>query len=232
MNKENILFGIIGLLVGVIIGYLATNSLNRSVPLPVASSGGGAQLPPDHPSVGDSGAAGGGGGGMQADVAETIEQARREPKNFEAQMKAGGLFYQIKRYEQALEFYRRAQQIKPDDFEVLSQLGNSTFDLGQYDEAARWYNEALRVRPDAVNVRTDLGLTYYLRTPRDLDRAIEIYREALKYDPRHEMTLQNLATALIDKGERAAAGESLRRLEEVNPNNQALAQLRARLNAQ
>jgi tetratricopeptide (TPR) repeat protein len=229
MNKDNILYGIIGLLIGVIVGYLATGSLNRSTPPPVAANS--QQIPADHPAVGGNAETAGGGSGPQAEVAATIEQARREPTNFDVQMKAGDLFYQIKRYDQAIEFYTNAQKVKPREFAVLSQLGNANFDFGRYEEAGRWYEQALQQKPDDVMVRTDLGLTYYFRTPRELDRAIATYRESLRYDPRHEQTLQNLVTALLDKGDQAAAGETLRQLEQVNPNNQAIAQFRSRLGA-
>ena len=67
---------------------------------------------------------------------------------------------------------------------------------------------------------------------RDLDRAISTYRASLGYDPRHEKTLQNLITALLEKGDAAAARGFLARLEQVNPNNEALAQFRARLGSQ
>ena len=235
MNKDNILFGIIGLLAGVIIGYLVTSSINRSVPIaaPAGQSGVAAnpsvELPPDHPPTGGDGAA---AGGMQGEVAAAIDRAKNEPNDFAAQMKAAGLYYQIKRYEPALEFYERAQKIKPNDFDTLTSLGNVTFDLKRYPEAARWYEQALKLRPNDANVRTDLGLTYFLREPRDLDRAISTYRASLGYDPRHEKTLQNLITALLEKGDAAAARGFLARLEQVNPNNEALAQFRARLGSQ
>lgn len=228
MNKDHFLYGTIGLLLGLIIGYLATNSINRTMPIraqseqPNATANSKAQLPLDHPPT---------NGGMQADVARTLEQARREPNNFDAQMEAASLYAQIKRHETALEFYGRAYKLKPKDIMVLTSLGNTTFDLGSFQEAERWYEEVLKLRPDDVNVRTDLGLTYYLRQPRDLDKAIAAYRAALSYDPKHEKTLQNLITALIDKGD-AEARDYLKQLEQINPNNNALAQFRAQLDKQ
>ena len=101
----------------------------------------------------------------------------------------------------ALEFLDHAYKIKPNDFDVLTQLGNVNFDLKRYPEAEKWYQLALKIKPDDVSVRTDLGLSYYFREPRELDQAIAVYRESLKYDPRHEKTLQNLTAALIDKGD-------------------------------
>lgn len=242
MNKENILYGIIGLLVGVIVGFFVTNSINRSTPTtaPAAAAspapGAAGVLPPDHPPPAATAAGGAsasqpatGGGGPQADVTAAIQQARSEPKNFAAQMKAGSLYYQIGRYDQALEFYERARELKPDDFEALRELGNVTFDLKRWAEAEKWYQQALRLRPDDPNVRTDLGLTYYLREPRQLEQAVAAYRAALRADPRHEQALQNLTQALIDQSDRAGARETLRQLEQVNPSNQALAQFRAAL---
>jgi len=229
MNKENSLYGIIGLLLGLIIGYIGTNFINSSAPVSPANNAASASaLPPDHPPTTDPGS-GSADGAPQANVMGVIEQARKDPANFEAQMKAADMFQQINRKEGALEFYERAVKIKPNDYDLLVNLGNATFDLEHYEDAAQWYEQALKIKPDDVTVRMDLGLTYYYRSPRDLERAIEIFRAVLKADPRHEKTLQNLAQALVDKGDKSAAAETLKQLEKVNPSNQAIAQLRSRL---
>jgi tetratricopeptide (TPR) repeat protein len=230
VNRDNILYGVIGLLAGLIIGYLGTNSINRSetIATSAAPAAGREQpsLPPDHP---PSGSAANSSGGMQAEVTATLETAKNEPGNFDAQMKAASLFYQIKRYDQALNYFERAYKVKPDEFSVLASLGNVMFDLERYAEAERWYKEALKRQPDDVEVRTDLGLAYYLRQPPDLDRAIATFRESLSRNPKHEKTLQNLITALIDKGDAPAARGLLRELERINPANPALGQFRERL---
>ena len=233
MNKDNLLFGIIGLLAGLIIGYAATTAINRSSPIvaqkPAGTTTPPAALPADHPPTATEGAA---GSGMRGEIAATLEKARTSPTDFDAQMKAGTLYYQVKRYPQALEHFERAQKVKPNEFEVLVGLGNVTFDLQRYPEAAGWYEKALKLRPNDVNIRTDLGLSYYLREPKDLDRAIASYRTSLGYDSGHEQTLQNMITALIDKGDLAGARNYVSQLERVNPNNTALPQFRARLSSQ
>lgn len=243
MDKKKFLYGVIGLLIGTGVGYWATDSLNRNFVGATQAERGvtnSAELPPDHPPTGEAGraaqaAAGSGSAastdsGAQADVAAVIQQARNEPTNFDAQMKAGNLFSQIKRYDQAAEFYEKARQIKPQEHVVLVALGNANFDLQLYPAAERWYKEALKIKPDDVDARTDLGLSYYLREPKELDKAIAEYRTSLGYNPRHEQSLQNLITALLAKGDKAAARSYLQPLEQVNPNNQALAQFRTQLN--
>jgi tetratricopeptide (TPR) repeat protein len=228
MNKENALYGIIGLLVGLIIGYAGTNSLNGKPPSPEpATASQSASLPPNHPPSGDGGNPA--SGGAQGDVMAVIEQARKAPSNFEAQMKAADLFLQINRKDGALEFYQNAAKLKPNDYDLLVKLGDTTFDLEQYADAANWYEQALKIKPGDATVKMDLGLTFYLRQPRDLDRAIEQFRAALKSDPRHEKSLQNLAQALIEKGDKAAAATTLKQFEQVSPGNPAIAQLRSKL---
>jgi tetratricopeptide (TPR) repeat protein len=231
MNKDHILYGVIGLLIGLIIGYLATNSINRGailsatagVPGQAAALGGAGALPPGHPSLD------GASGAPPPAMAARLEKARNEPSNFEAQMQAANLSYQIENYPQALEFFDRANKLKPNDFDALSGLGNASYDLERYPEAERWYLLALQLKPDAVNVRTDLGSTYLQRKPPEIDKAIATYRASLNYDPRHERTLQNLTTALIEKGDQAAARETLKQLEQVNPSNKFLPELRAKV---
>ncbi len=199
MNKENSLYAIVGLLLGLIIGYAGTNSLNGAAPAaPATASAQSGSLPPDHPQTGQQEGAGSPSvsaqqGGGQGDVMAAIEQARKDPANFDAQMKAAELFRQINRQEGEVEFYERAMKIKPNDFNLLTKFGDANLALKRYEEAAK------------------------------------LYEQALRSNPRHEVTLQNLALSLIEKGDRAAAASAIKQLEQVNPGNSAIAQLRARL---
>lgn len=228
MKKQNYLFGLIGLIAGLALGYLGTEYLNRQGPgaPETAATTADSELPPGHPpSNGGEGA----GASASGPAMDAIQQARNAPNDFELQMKAASLFKQIGRNEGALEFYERAQKVKPEDFDLLVTLGNANFDLKRYPEAEKWYRLALKVKPNDALIQMDLGSTFYLREPRDLDQAISYYRSALKADPRHEKSLQNLTRALIDKGEKAAAGQTLAQLEAINPNNPSIQTFRAEL---
>ena len=235
MTKENVLFSIIGLLLGLIIGFIATNSINQKgaggTPRPQQQTAKPtttqSDLPPDHPAVPSNGVAE--PGQMQAAVTEAIQKARSEPDNFEAQMEAAQLYYQIRRYNDAIEFLLRANQLRPDSYEAVVALGNTYFDADKFKEAEQWYTAALIKNPDDINVRTDLGLTFLFREPPDIDRAIQEFRKSLQRDPRHEQTLQNLTVALTRKGDAKEAQATLARLEEVNPSSQALSKLRSDL---
>jgi tetratricopeptide (TPR) repeat protein len=164
------------------------------------------------------------------DVRASIEKAKNEPNNFEAQVKAAELFAQINRFDQAIKFLEQANQIKPDSYETVVQLGNMNHAARNFQEAERWYTIALAKKPEDIDVRTDLGLTFFLRNPPDLDRAIKEYRRSLEKNPKHEATLNNLAIALLKKGNTTEAQTVLTQLEKVNPKNEAIPKIRDDLN--
>jgi tetratricopeptide (TPR) repeat protein len=233
MTKDNIFYSIIALLLGLIVGFMVANSINRSWALPTqgpAAAAGSQDLPPGHPSVPT--------GGATADqpdpqameaVRAAVSLAKNEASNFDAQMKAAELSYSVQRYEQAIEFLKRANQLRPDDYETVVALGNAYFDAEAYEDAEKWYAAALVQKPDEVNVRTDLGLTFMFRKSPDLGRAIQEFRRSLELNPNHMQTLQNMTVALTRSGRAEEAQATLDKLEAVNPNNPALQTLRTDL---
>lgn len=224
MTKDKVIYSIVGLVFGLVIGFMLANRINREgAPAPAAfaastaASASNSALPPNHPPVGPTGSSN--SGGAVPEVTAAIEKARQNPDNFEAQVTAGDLYYQIQRFPDAVKFYEAANRIRPDADEAIIKLGNALFDAGQYEQAAGWYEKALKKRPRDVNVRSDLGLTYFLREPRDVERAIKEFQASLAIDPNHEMTLQNLAIAYTQKGDTENAQKIIERLKTVNPQN-------------
>ena len=236
MTKDNILFSIIGLLLGLIAGYVFATTVNqRGVASKTSSGNAAGQVTQDSrlhenklPTGGETIA---GQDTMSADDAATLEQAKSQPGNFEVQMQAGAILYQNHRYDEAIEIFTRANQLRPDSYEATVALGNTNFDAGQYETAEKWYTAALVKKPDDVNVRTDLGLTFLFREPMDVDRAIKEFRQSLSIDPNHIQTLQNLTVALTKKGAFDEADAALKKLAEVDPSNPGLAKLRTELDA-
>ena len=154
MTRDNLLFAIIGVLLGFIIGFMfASNISQREARLTGAPAS--QNLPADHPPIQ--------GGGQQdpqkifEQVQESMAKARNEPNNFEAQVSAARLEYQIQRYDQAVEFLLKANQLKPDDYDVILMLGAANLEGGHYDMADKWYKIALKKKPDDVGVLASLA---------------------------------------------------------------------------
>jgi tetratricopeptide (TPR) repeat protein len=230
MKKDNLLFGIIGVLAGLIVGFMVANSINQSAAVPVAASAAdpamksNSNLPPGHPDIGASKA--GAPGVIPPEAQAAIDKAKQSPTDFDAQVKAAEAYYQIENFDEAIKFLTAANKLKPDDREVIVHLGNANFDGDHYDEAEKWYNQALAKKPDDIDVRTDLGLTFVLREPPNFDRAIQEFNKSLETDPAHIQTLQNLTVAYTKKGDAAKASATLTKLEAADPKNPAVAKLK------
>lgn len=149
MSRENLLFGIIGILLGFIAGFMFASSMSQKTQPATASTS--QAMPADHPPVGSQNA-GGNPDQVRGAVTADIEKARNEPKNFDAQIKAAELFYRIGRYDQAIEFLLKANQLKPTDYDTVVSLGMVNFQAGHYEPAEKWLTAAIKMRPDDVTV--------------------------------------------------------------------------------
>ncbi len=150
MTRDNLLFAIIGLLLGFIVGFIFASTQLQRQATPSATARN-QTMPADHPPIGSEGAAAN-PGGMQAEVAAALDQARKEPTNFDAQLKAAELYYQIQRYDDAIGYLLKANQLKPDNYETIANLGMVNLDAGHYETAVKWYKAAQMKKADDVRV--------------------------------------------------------------------------------
>ena len=157
MTRENLLFAIIGILFGFIVGFMSASVMSQKYGPGAANSAAGTQsLPADHPPVAAQNA-GSDPAVMRAQVTSQIEKARNEPKNFDAQLAAAELYYQIQRYDQAIEFLLKANELQPTDYRTVALLGMVNLDAGHYDVAEKWYRAALKIKQDDTMVLSGLA---------------------------------------------------------------------------
>ena len=155
MSRENILFGIIGILLGFIVGFMFASSMSQKMQTASTVSQG---LPSDHPPVAaQPGGAGGNPEQVRAQVTADIEKARNEPQNFDAQVKAAELFYRIGRFDQAIEFLLKANQLRPTDYNTVVMLAVINLDARHYEPAEKWYRAALKMKQDDIMVLAGLA---------------------------------------------------------------------------
>ena len=181
MSRENLLFAIIGLLMGFIVGFMFASSMSQKMASPqaaVSSQG----MPADHPPVGSQN--GPNPQAMQAEVQASLEKARSEPKNFDAQLKAAELYYQIGRYDQAIEFLLKANQLNPSDYRTVVILGMVNLDATHYDQAEKWYRAAMKMKDDDIMVAA--GLAEATLQKGDAKGAEEAIAKVEKIDPNNQ----------------------------------------------
>ena len=213
MNKDNLLYATIGLLIGFVSAYLLFEAMsNRQPPrltpelrARIAMAGedptAGAAGPTDartadtsNPAMG--GAAPGGSGPMNAQVQQLKEYVEKNP----------------------------------NDADAVRQLANLNFDIRNWPRAKELYDHYLKLRPNDSEVLVDLGVTY--RETQQFDQALERFRQARKLAPENWMALYNevvvLAFDLKRYDEASSVLEELQRMQPGNPEVAKLAEAVAR----
>jgi Flp pilus assembly protein TadD len=155
MTRENILFAIIGILLGFIVGFMLASSMTQRMATPQTMAGS-QPMPADHPPL-SSAQSGVDPQQVREQVSAQLEQARNEPRNFDAQIKAADLYYQIGRYDQGIEFLIKANQVRPTDYETVVKLGLFNLDAGHFETAEKWYRTALKMKSGDVPVLAGLA---------------------------------------------------------------------------
>lgn len=225
--QGKLLYGVGGLIIGLVAGFFAANSLNRgSAVSPSSTTASIGQVPPGAVQ-GNNGQP----GGMQGDVAQTLQTAESEPANFVAQMQAGDMYAQIGRFDRAIEFYSKGVGLNPQNAAANIVLANAYFDSQNFEEAERYYSKALVLEPNNLNARTDLGATFVERKSPDYGRAIEEFRKVLQQDPKSAPTLYYLGIAQQRKGDTGEAQKTLVELEKNHPQSELVNRLRQNLSA-
>ena len=226
MNRENVLFSVVGLLLGYVVAFHLVVYVNQNQAAPAAGAAQLAEgLPADHPAVE-------GGADRQRLLAEAEKaagEARKAPDNFEAQVKAGEGYFEAGSFEDAIDFMTRANKLRPDDYDTVVRLGNVYSSAGRFEDAARWYTAALDKRPEDCDARSELALTFYLRKPSQPEKAIAELRRCLQSDPNHVPSLHNLALMLMETKQYEESEATLARLENTDPAYEQLPRLREEL---
>jgi tetratricopeptide (TPR) repeat protein len=251
VNKHKILFALAGLVAGCAIGFFFANSVNRKEleelrgeVARARQQNAGTQKMGGSPDAVNGNAGGAAGASMptEDEMRELIAKADASQSDAEYQRKVGqGIYmYALSTNKpafmpEAVRLLKRAHEADPKNYETTVLVGNSLFAWGQaadaskFEEARVYYNKALASKPEDTNVHTLLGMTYFFGQPSDPERAIKAYRKSLAAEPRHEMALQSLASALITMGALAEAQKRIEELQTVNAANAALSNLRAQL---
>ncbi|MEQ1728023.1 MAG: tetratricopeptide repeat protein, partial [Vicinamibacterales bacterium] len=138
-----IVYAVAMLLVGGLAGYA----------LSIAGTGGGAPAATTSTAA-SAPVSGAPAAGMVDDVALKAYRdiLARDPKNFQAAVSAGNMFYDAKRYEEAIPFYQQAMDANGRDVNVSTDLGTALWYTGRADAALAQYAVSLTI--DAAHAQT------------------------------------------------------------------------------
>jgi tetratricopeptide (TPR) repeat protein len=221
MNRKY-LFGIIGLALGIAISFYMTRDFNAK------------NMTPTSTSTATGGMAGGTGAGvneqkaMMGDVAATIEKAKNNPKDYDAQVAAARAFYQINRFAEAVEYLEKAYAVNPAEIAkqgALGFIGQYYFDQKKYDEAEEWLHKAIEADPNDGDIHVILAETFIQRQPSQPDKAIQDLQKAIKLNPKNAHAFGHMVEAYALKKDAKSAEDALNKLKEMEPTNNRISAL-------
>ena len=207
MNKENVLFSIVGVLVGFIVGFVFANTANRSgaatQTAPTAAARQVEGLPEGHPPVDPS--------QMrpkvdEAALAAATKLAKEQPENYEALVALGNMLFDAERFPEAERWYTAALAKNPKDVNVRTDLG-LTFLLrepAQYDCAVAEFKRSLEV--EATHPQTLQNLTVAYTRKGDIASA-EATLAKLKASSPQSPTIEQLRSG-IDEAKASTPSET------------------------
>ncbi len=211
MNRDNLQYVTVGILVGFISGYLVKDiMLTRQPPRLTPELRAQIALPGEDPS----GAAGGG-------TAEAPADARAADT---ANPGMGGVAPGGGPAMEEIQQLRAHVEQNPNDADAVLRLANLNFDIRNWARAQELYNHYLELRPGSPDVLTDLGISY--RETQQFDLALERFRQARKLAPEYWQSYFNEVVVLAFDLERYdEAGPLLQELQRMQPGNPEVARL-------
>lgn len=177
------------------------------------------------------------------EIRSKIVEADKNPTDIEYQKNLGTALYQYAMMKQdaellgeAARLLKRVYESDKKDFSIVVMLGNALFDIGylkkedeKFAEAREMYKQALELKPNDADVRTDYGLTYFLQTPPENEKALAEFEKSYKQNPSHEKTLQVLTQFFLSRKNISEAEKYLSELRAVNKNNRNVPSLEKQL---
>lgn len=159
MKKETIITAIVFFGVGFLAGYIydahqkTRPPHTASVPVGEGSSSGIQDVPSGAAAGRTSGTANPGlpEGHPPLDIDSMIkaleEQAAQNPQDPEPPLRLANVFYDHRRFQEAVEWYQKALKLDPKNVNARTDLGTSYFNLGRPPEALAEYRKSLEIDP-------------------------------------------------------------------------------------
>jgi cytochrome c-type biogenesis protein CcmH/NrfG len=149
MKSEAIAYVVAGICFGIILGWvIGTQQARRSgsTPAPVAATQPGGTVQQQAPVLDE--------GRVQA--LNTILQ--NDPKNVNATVQMGNVYFDAERWDDAIKWYERAVQLDPRNADASTDLGVSYYYSNKPDQALAQFEKSLAISPTHTKTLLNKGI--------------------------------------------------------------------------
>jgi cytochrome c-type biogenesis protein CcmH/NrfG len=188
------------LLLGVALGYLFRGSASpgaaqASTSTTAAQQGSGIHQPESDPNT---------QAALAQAAAPLLDVVNKDPKDYDALVKLGDLFYDGKQFPSAIQYYERALVIHPDNPDVRTDMGTAYWYTGNADKAVAELQTSLKYRPGHPQTLFNLGWVRW-QGKTDPKGAVEAWEQLLKANPDYPQR-QQVEQYIAKAKEHAARG--------------------------
>jgi len=167
MHKENILYIVVALLVGLLGGFLvfSLSGGRKQAETPSAGSPMEAGAPTDY----------------RMRIAEAEKIVATNPKHLQAWISLGNDYFDTGQPQKAIEAYGKALELDPNNPNVITDQGIMFRKVGWFDKALANFERAQRIDPRHIQSLYNIGIVYMedLKQP---DKAFPVWKKYLELD--------------------------------------------------
>ena len=106
----------------------------------------------------------------------------KDPKNYDAIVALGNLYFDSGQTEKSIEMYQRALELNPNDVNVRTDMGTMYRKMGNPDKAIEEFRKSTTIDPKHEMSWYNLGITFYY-DKKDLRGAADAWENLLKINP-------------------------------------------------
>tara|TARA_Y100001980_G_C14547698_1_gene328430 strand:+ start:486 stop:2459 length:1974 start_codon:yes stop_codon:yes gene_type:complete len=141
-------------------------------------------------------------------------------KNVEFLHIYGFIFLNLKKYDKAINVWKKAIKINPEFVEGLNNLGNAFLKIKKFDEAIEYLNDALKLKPDFFETYYTLSEAFFHKAM--YEASLKNLDKALNLKPDHLPTINNKIKLLLKMSKKEDALKFLDKVIPYHPKNSEL----------
>jgi Flp pilus assembly protein TadD len=178
MKREPMVFAVMGLIFGCVLGYMVANAADNG---PRSTTAPGPSAPAKRAASAPAGAPKAPAALDPSEVRALTALAAKEKDNAGVRVELGNLHMDHDKCDDAVKWYREALRIVPDNADVHVDLGACLVRLSRFDEALTEFDTALKTNPEHRKAVFNKGVA--LAESGRPKEAIALWEDLLKRHP-------------------------------------------------
>ncbi len=156
-----------------------------------------------------------------------IEMISLDPKNINAYRGLGNLYIAQKNYSDAKQTFEYILKLNKLDDEAYAGLGKIAEETGDYETAKEDFMKSIDIKNTAIHYFELAEVCLRMENHKE---AVDNLEKAIEFEPNNPKYLDLLLTISINLKDSGRAFSLLKRLKEVNPENQKIPEFEKELN--